>query len=214
VLGASGGCGRWVTRLAAESGHDVTAMVRPGADYDPPEGVRVVRASALEPERVAQASRGRDAVLCCIGAQRVHPFNPWSSLRPPHHVCELAAKAIVAGLLESGVRRVVAISAAGVGDSFDRINPLMRWFVRRSTIGHMYADLEAMEALFRRSHLDWMTVRPVTLIKGKPTHKAREVDRFRTSAHITRGDVAAWMLGAVMESAPLGGRTPMIAGPG
>jgi len=44
VLGASGGCGRWLVRLAADGGHRVTALVRDGSDAAAPAGVTVRRA--------------------------------------------------------------------------------------------------------------------------------------------------------------------------
>lgn len=199
-------------RLSVEAGHDVTVMVRPGADFHPVPGVRVIRASALQPDQIAGASRGRDVVLSCIGPQRVQPFNPWSALRPPAHVAELSARALVEGLRESGVRRVVAISAAGVGDSRPRISTLMRWLIEHSTIGPMYDDLHSMEETFRRSHLDWMAVRPVTLMNGGPTNKTREVDRYYATSSISRADVAARMLQEATKPGPLAGATPMIAG--
>ncbi len=57
---------------------------------------------------------------------------------------------------------------------------MMRWLLRNSTIGEMYADLEAMEGVDRASALDWVAVRPVTLVDAKaPSDKARVVPRFR-----------------------------------
>lgn len=211
VLGASGGCGRWATRLTVEAGHEVSAFVRPSTPYDPPPGVRVVRGLATEVGDVAKASAGQDVVLSCIGPQRTNPLNPWAPLRPPAGVATLTAQALVAALPQSGVRRVVAISAAGVGDSSTRINPMMKWLIRRSTIGAMYADLDAMEERLRHSGLDWMAVRPVTLVNSAPSNRAREVARFRTTSVISRADVAAWMLRVASDTAPIMNRTPMIA---
>lgn len=210
ILGASGGCGRWATRLAASGGHDVTAIVRPSTTYDAPAGVRVVRASAIDPNDIAFASEAQDAVISCIGPQRTSPANPWAPLRPPAHVAELTARAIVTGLQASSVRRVVAISAAGVGDSFPHMNAIMRWLVRRSTVGTMYADLDAMEQVFGQSSLDWCAVRPVTLVNAAPSTRAREVQRFGTTSTIGRADVAAWLLRIATDAAPIAHRTPMI----
>lgn len=210
ILGASGGCGRWAARLAAADGHDVTAMVRPSTTYDAPAGVRVVRASAIDPNDIALASEAQDVVISCIGPQRTNPANPWAPLRPPANVAELTARALVAGLAASSVRRVVAISAAGVGDSFPHMNAIMRWLVRRSTVGTMYADLDAMEQVFGQSGLDWLAVRPVTLVNAAPSNRAHEVSRFRTTSTIGRADVAAWLLKVAIDPAPISGRTPMI----
>ena len=69
---------------------------------------------------------------------------------------------------------MVAAAAAGVGESPPDTNALMRWLLRSSTIGEMYADLEAMEAVCRASGLDWQAVRPVTLVDATaPSTRAR-----------------------------------------
>jgi uncharacterized protein YbjT (DUF2867 family) len=211
VLGASGGCGNWATRLAAADGHAVTALVRPEARLAPPAGVTVLRGSVLDAAILARAVDGQDAVISCLGAQRVNPRLPWSPLRPPGPIAERSATALVSALSGTRIRRVAAISAAGVGDSLPATNALMRWLLRTSTIGEMYADLERMEAVYRASDLDWIAVRPVTLIEVKPSSRARVVTRFRMSSVIAKADVAAWLLRSVTSPEPLGDRTPMIA---
>jgi uncharacterized protein YbjT (DUF2867 family) len=108
------------------------------------------------------------------------------------------------------VRRVALISAAGVGDSLEKTNAMMRWMLRHSTVGEMYADLGAMEGVLRASALDWVAVRPVVLIDAKPSQRTRVVSAFRTHSVVARADVAAWLLRAVTDAAPIGDRTPMI----
>src|SRR5688500_13808966 len=109
VLGASGGCGRWVTRLAVEGGHQLTALVRPGTPFGPPAEVAVRRGSALDESEVFGVAEGHDVVISCIGPQRVNPRDPWSPLRPPAHVAERSAHVIVRAMQRAGVRRLVAI---------------------------------------------------------------------------------------------------------
>jgi uncharacterized protein YbjT (DUF2867 family) len=210
VLGASGGCGRWVTRLAAADGHAATALVRPETAFDPPAGVEVRRGSVLYAGDLEAALAGQDAVISCIGAQRINPKNPWSPLRPPLHIAEQSAKVLVEALSRTPIRRVAAISAAGVGDSLSATNWLMRWLLRSSTIGAMYADLEAMEAVYRGSGLDWTALRPVTLTDKPPSSRAKVIERFGMASTIGRADVAAWLIRAVVAPAPGDQRTPMI----
>jgi len=56
VIGASGHCGHWVTRLGSEQGHEVTAFVRPSTPFTPPDvqtaGVSVVNVT-VRPEDAA-----------------------------------------------------------------------------------------------------------------------------------------------------------------
>lgn len=210
VLGASGGCGRWVTRLAASEGHDVTAIVRPTTPFQPPAGVSVRRGSALDRDDLSRAIEAKDAVISCIGPQRTNPRNPWAPLRPPLRVAELSGRAVVAALQSSSVQRFVAISAAGVGDSLPAANRMIRWLIRRSTIGAMYADLDAMEQVLRQSSLDWLAVRPVTLVEAAPSKRTRVLRRYRAVSIVGRADVAAWLLRAATDPARISDRTPMI----
>ncbi len=104
ILGASGGCGRWATRLAHEAGHDVTALVRPGTAFAAPTGVIVRRGTILEDADLAAAVAGQDAVISCLGAQRANPHNPWSPLRPPRHIARESAGRLVPAMTAAGVR--------------------------------------------------------------------------------------------------------------
>ncbi|MEO6011368.1 MAG: NAD(P)H-binding protein [Vicinamibacterales bacterium] len=211
ILGASGGCGRWVTRLAHADGHTVTALVRPDTAFAAPPGVTVHRGSVLNDSDLGHAVAGQDAVISCLGAQRVNAHNPWSPLRPPLHVARESAARLVPAMQAAGVRKLAAISAAGVGDSLAVTNATMRWLIRSSSIGRMYADLEAMEAVYRLSALDWLAVRPVTLVDAKtPSTRARVVPRFRMVSTISRADVATWLLRSAVDPQPIGDRTPMI----
>lgn len=181
VLAASGGCGRWVTQLAARQGHQVTALVRPTTVFQPPPGVIVERGSALDVSDLARVARGQDAVISCIGPERTDPRNLWAPLQPPPSCAERSATAVVMALEAVGVHQFAAISAAGVGDSAKAVNPFMRWLIRKSTIGEMYADLAAMEQVLRRSHLDWLAVRPVSLVNAAPSTRTKVLSRFRSS---------------------------------
>lgn len=210
VLGASGGVGRWVTRLAAVAGHAVTALVREGRAFDAPDSVRVIRGSALDPVDLMRAAAGQDVLISCLGAQRTQTWNPWAPLREPAEVAAPSAQAMARVLPSTTVRRVVVVSAAGVGDSLARTNGLMRWMLRHSTIGRMYADLGRMEDVLRASALDWIAVRPVTLVNASPTSRTRRLSRYRSASVVGRADVAAWLLRVATTVTADGDRTPMI----
>ena len=75
----------------------------------------------------------------------------------------VAAPALIGAMTRSGVRRLVCISALGVGDShghggffFDRLfQPLL--------LRNASKDKERQEAAIRASSLDWVIVRPGAL---------------------------------------------------
>lgn len=201
VLGASGGCGAWAVRLAAERGHEVTALVRASSAFQPPAGVRVVRGEVLEDGVLDAAVGGAEAVLSCLGLRRAGR-SPWAPLRSPADLTERASGLLVAAMRRHGVRRVVAISAGGVGDSAARLTPGVRWLVTRGNIAVAYRDLERMERVLASSDLDWLAVRPVTLRGGSPTGRARVVERYGMFSMIRRADVAEFMVRRVTDAAP------------
>ena len=211
VFGASGKCGQWLVTLGATRGHEITAFVRPQTAYKAPTGVRVVRGDVLDAESVMAVTLGHDAILSCLGPQRVSPANPFSSLRSPPAFCQRSATHIVAAATAAGIRTLGAISAAGVGDSAAHLPAAMRWLLAHSTIGEMYRDLGEMETEYASSALDWFAVRPVTLVNAKPWRPARELKRFGSFSVIGRADVAQWMLDQLASSAAgTQARTPMI----
>lgn len=214
ILGASGGCGKWLIRLAQERGHHVRALVRPATPFDLPAGVEVIRGDVLDRDTLDDAVEGRDAILSALGIKRKNPLNPWSPLASPPDLTTRVAEHLVALLPRHGIRRLIAVSAGGVGESIAQVNPLLRWMIGHSNMAASYADLATMETVLAQSELHWTAMRPTTLTPGPPTGDAQVVDQYGLLTRISRGDVAAWMLDALEEAVPSAGRTPMIASRG
>jgi len=209
VLGASGGIGSWLVRLAAERGHEVTALARQTATLNAPSPVRVVRGEATDPHVLAAAVRDQDAVASCLGLRRAGA-SPWAALRSPPDLVESVTRALVPAMERAGVRRLVAVSAGGVGDSFAQLTGPVRWLVTRGNVAVAYRDLERMEAVLRGSAIDWLAVRPVTLAHGAPTGRARPVAKYTMMSRVRRGDVAAWMLDALERPGTFAERTVLL----
>ena len=201
ILGASGGVGNWLTRFAAQGGHEVTAMVRPGSPFDPPAGVRVIRGEPLDPHALGAALDGQSAVASCLGLRRSSKL-PWAPLLSPPDLTANVARLLSTAMPQAGVRRIVAISAGGVAESVTKLTMPVRWMVSAGNVGTAYRDLAEMERILAGGRLDWLAVRPVTLVDGRPTGRVGKVERFGLFSIIRRADVAAWMLGALARPTP------------
>jgi uncharacterized protein YbjT (DUF2867 family) len=216
LLGASGGVGQQLGRLALARGHQIVAVVRPSTTYTPPEGARVVRGDPADPSVLDEALHGADAVLSCLGIKRRSVANPWSAITSPADLATACARAHTAAMKRHGVRRIVAVSAAGVGDSGPRMNLVMRALVATSSIGIAYRDLASMEAVYAESGLEWLAPRPTRLTDGPVSGRVKVVESFGSFDAISRADVAAWMLDALdlpgWPDPTWGGRTPQITG--
>jgi hypothetical protein len=181
--------------------------VRPSTDYAPPPGATLVRDDVLRDGAIATVARGHDVVISCLGIRRRRPRNPWSALASPPDFTSRTARAIVAATAAAKIERVIAISAAGVADSWPRMSWFLRFLFANSRIGDAYRDLATMEEVYAASTLDWVAVRPVTLT-DRGAKDARETDRFPLTATIARATVARWIVEHV--DAPMMERTPMI----
>ena len=98
---------------------------------------------------------------------------------------------------KQGIQRIVAVSAAGVGDSWTAVTPFMKFLVRKSNVKYAFDDFDNMEKLLLNSGIDSLTVRPVGLVDKEPSSPAKIVDRFKMSSQISRIDVATWMMDAL-----------------
>ena len=104
IIAATGGVGRELLQQGLAAGHDVTAVVRNPGKLS--HQVRAVTADLTAPNQAAleSAVAGADAVLSGLG---------------PHSnsdagIAATGTRAIVAAMTATGVRRIVAVSAAPV----------------------------------------------------------------------------------------------------
>ncbi len=210
VAGASGGCGRLVVAQARDRGHEVTALVRETTPFDAPAGVRVERGQVLDEPFVRAVLPGHDALVSCLGIRRKRPAHPWSPLASPPDFAERSARVLARAMKDAGVPRIVAVSAAGVGESAGCLPLAMRFLVRFSNVGASYRDLERMERVYAESGLDVLAVRPVTLANGRATGRVREGARYGAFSRIRRADVAAYLLDSAERREPFGARAVTI----
>lgn len=212
VLGASGGCGQWVVKLAQQRGYDITVVVRPNSSYVAPEGVTLLGEDFLGVGVLEHILTGHEAVISCLGMTLSKSGNPFLPLRSPPDLMSSTAKRLCSAMPACGVQRVVSISSGGVGDSSARTNWLIRFIFNRSNISISHEDLLAMEQVYANSELDWLAIRPVTLKEGGPTNTAKPASYYGLRSTITKGEVARLLVSAAEQNSPFSEHTPMYAG--
>jgi uncharacterized protein YbjT (DUF2867 family) len=200
IFAATGGVGRQLLEQAVDAGHDVTAVVRNPGKLSRP--VRAVTAdmTAADPAAVEAAVGGADAVLSGLGPRS----------NADAGVAAQGTRVIVAAMQATGVRRIVAVSAAPVSTvaTPDRPHPpkhdpgdgfFMRHLlshVASMTLGQVFADLARMEDILAASGLDWTVVRPPRLT-GKPltgSYRTAYGQNLRGGLSVPRADAAHCML--------------------
>ncbi|MCH1881773.1 NAD(P)H-binding protein [Agrococcus sp. ARC_14] len=186
IFGASGRTGRLIVRQALDRGHDVTAVVRQPVRFDPARAnLRVEVGDLNDPTTLEPSISGADAVVSALG--------PTGRDRTAA-ICAPATRSILRTMADTGVMRVVALSAQPVlrGASGEpwwfraSVLPLVRVVYR-----NVYADLGEMEQTLARSDRDWTVLRPPALTDGPGlgSYRMREAANVR-SMRMARGDLA------------------------
>ncbi|MDX2011339.1 MAG: NAD(P)H-binding protein [Myxococcaceae bacterium] len=207
VLGASGGCGRQLVQLGAERGHRVTAVTRSTSKVDVPPGVTIDRGELTSVEFLQGVLHGQDAVLSGLGL-KLPGLAPWNKPEDATFLSRSTA-ALVEACKAEGVRKVIAISAGGVGDSLSKVPGVFRFMIKTTALKVAYAQLDDMEQQLLRSGLDVCLPRPTGLTDGPLTKQAVVAGSFKGRATISRADVAWWMLDQ-LDAPSFAERTPMI----
>lgn len=151
VFGAGGKAGSRVLAEAVARGHEVTAVVRDPAKHAglARAGVRLAAGDVTDAKSVAAAAAGQDAAISTVFRADADPGEFYTA----------AAQALVAGLAEAGVVRLVTVAvgtalevAPGVAVHDSAEFPAE---YRAFSVGH-----SAEIAVFTASGLDWAVVTP------------------------------------------------------
>lgn len=195
ILGATGATGSLVLREARRRGHGVRALTRDPNELAVDDGVAVMRGDVRDPEAVTAAVEGQDALIWTIGARRADRRSPGLDL------CTEGTRNLLAAMTRSRVDRLIAVTSWGIGDGRQRVPLLVRRLVLPLALGRELADKERQEALIRQSDLDWTIVRPSRLTDNPATRSFRVAPRlaFRSTASISRSDLAAFLLDQLTE---------------
>jgi putative NADH-flavin reductase len=106
LFGATGHIGQRIVREALDRGHDVLGVVRdPSRAQSPDPRVPLVQGDATDPASVAAAVAGADAVVTAVSPR------PGTTGHAPSLTD--AARGLIAGLGQAGVRRLLVVGGAG-----------------------------------------------------------------------------------------------------
>ena len=193
VFGASGGTGQEIVKQALDQGHEVTAFVRDPKKLTIKDSkLHIIEGDVLKDQpAITSAIAGRDAIICALGVA--------NSLKSAGLIAGSLA-AIVPAAKKHEVRRLILISAFGVGESA-RNAPLVPRLMYRLLLGDIYRDKNAGEDIVKASGLNWTIIHPVMLTTGPKTETYRRGGRLELHGipKVSRADVAHFVLAQLMD---------------
>ena len=196
IFGATGKTGIELVKQAVEQGHTVKAFVRDASRLGiENERLSLVTGDVFDSSSVAQAVQGQDAVICALGAG--------SDLKKTT-VRTTGTINIISGMKKNNVKRLVVITAMGVGESWDTLSLINKFFFA-VLLKSSREDHEAQETAVKESGLDWTIIRPSGLTDTPRTgvYEAGE-NILAPTSKIARADVADLILKELEQNMRIG----------
>lgn len=161
VLGITGKTGALAAQEAIARGHQVVGIARDQKKVTV-KGAEIVTGTPYDIETIKKAIEGCDAVVSTLN---IFPNTQgiFAKIRTPLDVMSVSMQNTIALMQEKGIKRIVLMTALGVGDSANLMPGFFSFIVRISNIKYAYADHDAQEKVLMNSDLDWTIVRPVML---------------------------------------------------
>lgn len=182
VFGSTGKTGDHCWRKAVAAGHEVTVFGRSVETRYQQENITKVQGDVLDTEAVSQAVAGQEAVLVCLGPVGLKD----------HTTLSKGSMNIRDAMLKHGVKRVVFISAAGVGDSWKHI-PWYSKILFGTMLKTILAEHAREEDVFNNDEFDWTAVRAAVLTEKPGTGRILASNNATTKT-IPREDLASFLV--------------------
>jgi putative NADH-flavin reductase len=190
---------------ALAKGHSVTAFSRTPAKLEVTHpALSKIAGDFHDAASVRSAVAGHHAVIICASPSKL------GTIKEIPDYFSRGTKCCINAMKEHGVKRLVILSAHGVGES----KPAASWFQRKLLIDGLlkgfFRDHDVQERLTQESGLDFVIARPMRLTNARAKGKyMRTTELVRVPATISRADVADFMVEACESTAFLGKRVQL-----
>ena len=163
IIGASGGAGSEVLRLALDADYHVTIVERNPDRVQPKENVTIVKGDVTDLGSLVRAFEHIDVVVSCFGPANGRKAGDLMSVGVTNLVraCEqngVSRFVFMSGILQANGRELTFMNRLGV--------KLIRQFYQEA-----YQDKIVAEDFIQASSLQWVIVRAVSLAKSEPTRR-------------------------------------------
>ena len=207
VIGASHGIGLETVRAALRVGHSVRALARSAANIPIQDAnLDKVSGNALDPDTIRNVLREIDVVIQALGVD----FSPRLIFEGTRLFSD-STRILVDAMKAAVVKRLIAVTGLGAGDSRGRGGLLYDAVVFPLLLKRVYDDKDVQEWIVRSSGLDWTIVRP-GLLKDRPatgSYRVLAAPRDWRFGAISRADVADFLVRQV-DDRTLIGTTPLL----
>jgi uncharacterized protein YbjT (DUF2867 family) len=200
VIGASQGTGALCVKAALAKGHSVTAFSRTPSKLDVTHpALTKVAGDFHDAAAVLRGVAGHDAVIICASPTSL------SGIKETPDYFSRGTKYCIDAMKEHGVKRLVVLTAHGVGESKPAASWFQRTFLIERLLKRFFRDHDVQERMTQESGLDFVIARPTRLTNGKAKGQyVRTAELISVPGSISRADVADFMVEACESSTWVG----------
>jgi len=178
LFGATGRTGQHVVTELLSRGHTAVALVRTPGSLAARPGLTVVTGSPLSKSDIQAAvsatpSLTPSAAVITLNTVRKSDSPFAAQVSPPRFLADSCA-AIGEVLQQAGIRRIVVLSTAGVGDSWAPLPWTSKAFMAWTNVKYALEDHGLVDEEIRSTGLDWTLVRATRLRFDDPRQKATD----------------------------------------
>ena len=131
----------------------------------------IFRGDVMEMRSLTPAIAANDLVVLSLGNSQSSVSRMLGAARTtPRDVCEVGTRNIIDAMSSVGARRLVVVSAFGIGSTRDKASWLLKLFYHL-LLKEQMSDKERQETLIKASGLDWTIVQAVALTDAAPTSR-------------------------------------------
>ncbi|KAA8573541.1 hypothetical protein MFRU_001g04890 [Monilinia fructicola] len=201
LLGASGRTGSLVLAEALSKNHTVTALARNPSSIPSAPGLTIIKGtptSAADLSTAFTSGPKVDAVLVTLSSSRASDSPFAASTSPPNFLKNVVAT-VTQSMTTHGVRKIIYMSAFGVGSSNGALWLPMRLLINNSTMGKVgFVDHADAEEVLKGSGVQYGVVRSAMLKEGESKKVVEFGADGKGMGHLpgcTRKSVASYMVG-------------------
>jgi putative NADH-flavin reductase len=161
ILGITGRTGSLVAEEALKRGHKVVGIAR-DKNRVKVTGAEIIEGTPYDYETVKKAIEGCESVISTLN---IFPESDglFGKIKGPLDTMSVSIKNCVNLMPEKNIKRIVVMTAHGVGESFNQLPGFFKLMIKLTNIKYAYADHSVQEKVLENSDLDWTVVRPVGL---------------------------------------------------
>lgn len=206
-MGGSRGIGLETVKVLLKNGHKVVAFSRNAENLQlNDEALIKISGDATNEDDVRTAIKGADTVIQALGV----PMN-LKLFIGPIDLFSSATQRLISVMESTGVRRLIAVTGFGAGDSKSAINCFQK-IPFNIIFGQAYRDKSIQEENIKASSLDWTIVRPGVLTNGplRLGYNVRQHRKRWRNGTIPRAAVADY-ISRIINDPDTYGKDPVLA---